>query len=74
MAESYLKDQKKVLPCACYLSGEYGLSELYIGVPAVIGGAGVERVIEIELNDAEKQALAKSASAVRELIGALPAA
>ncbi|HMO17410.1 MAG TPA: malate dehydrogenase [Oligoflexia bacterium] len=72
MAESYLMDQKKVLPCAVKLSGEYGYSGLYIGVPVVIGENGVEKIIEIELSDNEKSGLKESAAAVMELIDALP--
>ena len=50
MAESYLRDKKRVLPCAAHLSGEYGLNDIYVGVPAVIGAGGVERIVEIALN------------------------
>ena len=53
MAESYLRDKKRVLPCAAYLNGEYGVKDLYVGVPVVIGAKGVERIVEIELNGAE---------------------
>jgi malate dehydrogenase len=70
MAESYLKDKKRVLPCAAYLNGEYGIKDLYVGVPVVIGGEGVERVVEIELNKAEAKEFNKSADAVRELVAA----
>ena len=73
MAESYLKDQKKVLPAAAYLSGQFGYKDLYIGVPVVIGAGGVERVIELELTDAEKKALEVSAKSVQELVSKLPA-
>lgn len=72
MAESYLNDQKKVLQCAAYLRGEYGCSDLYMGVPVVIGKNGVERILEIDLSEAEQQALAVSASHVRELVAATP--
>jgi malate dehydrogenase len=68
MAESYLKDKKRVLPCAAWLTGQYGVMDLYVGVPVVIGAAGVERIVEIALNDAEKAAFEKSCAAVRELI------
>jgi malate dehydrogenase len=71
MAESYLKDQKKVLPIAAKLSGEYGITDLYIGVPVVIGASGVEKIIEIKLTEAEKEQLAASASAVKELVEAM---
>jgi malate dehydrogenase len=70
MAESYLKDKKRVLPCAAYLTGQYGVSDLYVGVPVVIGAAGVERIVEIELNEAERAAFNKSCGAVQELIEA----
>ena len=61
MAESYLKDQKRVLPCAAYVEWAYGIKDLYVGVPAVIGEKGVERIVELELTAEEKAALAKSA-------------
>ncbi len=67
MAESILKDKKKILPCAVYLQGEYGINDLFIGVPVKLGADGVEKVIEITLTEEEKQALEKSADAVREL-------
>ena len=70
MAEAYLKDKKRVLPCAAYLTGQYGLSDLYVGVPVVIGAGGVEKVVEIELNDEEKAAFTKSCDSVKELIEA----
>ncbi len=68
MAESYLKDKKRVLPCAAYLNGEYGVKNLYVGVPVVIGAKGVERIVEIELGAAEKKMFQSSVSAVRELM------
>ncbi len=68
MAESFLRDRKRVLPCAALLRGEYGLNDLYIGVPVVIGAAGVERVVEIHLEPEEKAAFDKSCDAVRKLI------
>jgi malate dehydrogenase len=68
MAESYLLDKKRVLPCAAQLNGEYGVTGLYVGVPVVIGAGGVERVVEIDLNKAEKALFDKSVSAVRGLI------
>ncbi|HEX2478434.1 MAG TPA: malate dehydrogenase, partial [Geminicoccaceae bacterium] len=71
MAESYLRDQKRVLPCAAYLDGAYGVSGYYVGVPVVIGADGVERVIEIELDAEERAAFEKSAQAVRELCAAV---
>ncbi len=67
MAESILKDKKKILPCAAYLEGEYGLKDLFIGVPVKLGSNGVEEVIEIELTDEENNALQHSAAAVQEL-------
>jgi malate dehydrogenase len=71
MAESYLKDQKRVLPCAAYLTGQYGVSDLYVGVPVVIGAAGVERVVEIALDGEEKGAFEKSVASVRSLCEAV---
>ncbi len=67
MAESILKDKKKILPCAAYLQGEYGQQDLFIGVPVKLGAKGIEDIIEITLTDEEKQALQKSADAVQEL-------
>jgi malate dehydrogenase len=68
MAEAYLKDKKRVLPCAAYLTGQYGVDGLYVGVPVVIGAGGVERIVEIELNRAERTAFEKSVGAVRGLV------
>ena len=70
MAESYLRDKKRVLPCAAYLNGEYGIKDLYVGVPTVIGAKGVERIVEIQLNGAERAMLEKSAEAVTTLVEA----
>src|SRR5580692_2297719 len=70
MAESYLRDKKRVLPAAAWLSGEYGVKDLYVGVPVVIGSKGVERVVEIELNSAERSMFEKSAQAVEGLVEA----
>jgi malate dehydrogenase len=70
MAESYLKDKKRVLPCAAYVDGAYGLSGTYVGVPAVIGEGGVERIVEIRLDKDEKAAFRKSVDAVQGLIDA----
>jgi malate dehydrogenase len=67
MVDAVIKDKKKVLPCAAYLQGEYGLRDVYLGVPCKIGTGGVEQVIEIALRDDEKAALEQSAHAVREL-------
>lgn len=71
MVEAILKDQKRVIPSAVYLNGEFGYNDLYIGVPAVLGSAGIERVIEMELDDTEKAMLAASASAVRDVVNIL---
>ena len=68
MAEAYLYDQKRLLPCAVQLNGEYGYNDLYLGVPVVIGGAGAEKIVEITLNDNEKAMLAKSAESVRGVV------
>jgi malate dehydrogenase len=68
MAESYLRDKKRVLPCAAWLNGQYGVKDLYVGVPVVLGAGGVERVVEIELNAEEKAGFDKSVAAVRGLI------
>ena len=70
MAKSYLKNVRRVLPCAVYLRGEYGLNGLYVGVPALIGEKGVEKVIEFEVNDEEKAMFAKSVASVQGLIEA----
>ncbi|MGX5735771.1 malate dehydrogenase [Bosea thiooxidans] len=70
MAESYLKDQKRVLPAAAYLKGQYGVRDIFVGVPVVIGAKGVERVVKIRLNGAEKEMLAKSVGSVQTLIDA----
>jgi malate dehydrogenase len=67
MAESYLKDKKRVLPCAAYLSGQYGVKDMYVGVPTVIGAGGIERIIEIDMNKAEREAFDKSVAAVAAL-------
>ena len=68
MAESYLKDKRRVLPCAAYLNGEYGCDGLYVGVPVVLGQNGVERIVEIELDAEEKANFDKSVAAVKELV------
>src|SRR5579884_3810746 len=68
MVESILKDKKKVVPCAAYLEGEYGIREMYVGVPVKLGAGGVEKIYEITLQPNEQAALEKSAKAVRELI------
>ena len=71
MAESYLKDKKRVLPCAAQLNGEYGLKGIYVGVPVVIGAGGVERIVEIKLDRSERAAFNKSVKAVEGLIDAI---
>ncbi len=73
MAESYLKDQRRVLPCAARLDGQYGVTDTYVGVPVVIGAGGVERIVEITLDEAEKAMFAKSVASVRTLIDACKA-
>ena len=70
MAESYLKDKKRVMPCAAYLDGEYGVDGMYVGVPVVIGAAGVERIVEISLEGEEKVGFDKSVGAVKGLVDA----
>jgi malate dehydrogenase len=72
MAESFLRDRKRVLPCAAYLEGEYGVRDIYLGVPVVIGAGGVERVIEIDLTEDERKALDESAAHVRGLVETIP--
>ncbi|MCR9071094.1 MAG: malate dehydrogenase [Alphaproteobacteria bacterium] len=67
MAESYLKDKKRVLPCAAYVDGQYGMDGLYVGVPVVLGSDGVEKIVEIELNDDEKTMFDNSVNAVKTL-------
>ncbi len=77
MAESYLKDKKRVLPCAALLTGQYGVNDIYVGVPVVIGAGGVERIVEIELNAEERAGFDKSVAAVKTLMDVaknLPAA
>jgi malate dehydrogenase len=73
MAESYLKNQRRVLPCATLLTGQYGVNDAYIGVPVVIGANGVERVIEIAFDESEKAMFAKSVASVRSLMEACKA-
>ena len=68
MAEAYLKDKKRILPCAAHLTGQYGVRDLYLGVPVVIGAGGVERIVEIDLNASERKMLQKSIEAVRDLV------
>ena len=68
MVDAVLKDKHKILPCCCYLEGEFGIKGVYVGVPAQLGAKGVEKIWEIQLTDAEKAALHKSAAAVKELV------
>ena len=70
MAESYLRDKRRVLPCAAYLSGEYGVNDMYVGVPVVIGANGVERIVEVNLDPAEKEMFATSVKSVQTLVEA----
>jgi len=73
MVEAIVKDKKRLLPAAAYLEGEYGLRDVYVGVPILLGAAGVEKIIEVELTAEEQAALKRSAEAVEELVRALPA-
>jgi malate dehydrogenase len=70
MAESYLRDKRRVLPCAAYLDGEYGVKDMYVGVPIIIGKNGVEKIVEIELDATEKEMFAKSVDSVKGLVDA----
>jgi malate dehydrogenase len=71
MVDSIVLDEKRVLPCTAYLEGEYGIEGLYIGVPVKLGASGIEQVVELDLDEAEREALQKSAEAVREVVGVL---
>ena len=73
MAEAYLKDKKRLLPCAVHLTGQYGVDDLYVGVPCIIGAGGVEKIVEIELNDEAKANFQVSVDAVKELLEACKA-
>jgi malate dehydrogenase len=68
MAEAYLLDQKRLLPCAAYLDGEYGYKDLFMGVPCIVGGKGVERIVQIPLTEEEKGMLTKSAASVQSIV------
>jgi malate dehydrogenase len=68
MVGAILKDKKKILPCAAYLEGEYGINGLYMGVPVKLGSSGIEQIVEISLTNDERAALQKSAAAVQELV------
>jgi len=71
MVDAIVLDEKRVLPCTAYLEGEYGIDGLYMGVPVVLGSKGIERIVELDLDDAEQQALKASADAVREVVAVL---
>ena len=71
MVESIVKDKKKVLPCAAYLEGEYGINGLFVGVPVKLGAKGIEQIYQIKLTEEEKGMLAKSAASVQELVDIL---
>jgi malate dehydrogenase len=71
MVEAILKDKKKILPCAAYLEGEYGINGLFVGVPVKLGANGIEEIIQINLTTEERAALQKSAGAVQELVNVL---
>jgi malate dehydrogenase len=71
MAESFLKDSKRVLPTCAFLNGEFGVKGLYVGVPVVIGAGGVEKILELKLNDEEQAMMNKSVAAVKDLVGSM---
>ena len=71
MVETILKDKKKILPCAAYLQGEYGINGLFVGVPVKLGAKGIEQIIEIKLTPQEQEQLNRSAAAVKELVGVI---
>ena len=71
MVEAILKDKKKIVPCAAYLEGEYGINGLFVGVPCKLGSNGIEKIIEIKLTPEERAALVKSADSVKELVGVI---
>lgn len=71
MVEAIVRDQKRVVPVCAWLTGEYGIKDLYLGVPVILGKNGIEKIIELQLNDAEKELLAQSAEAVREVCSVL---
>jgi malate dehydrogenase len=73
MVDAVMLDEKRVLPCTAYLEGEYGIDGLYMGVPVRLGSGGIEEVYEVELDDAEQEALRASADAVRDVVGVLEA-
>ncbi len=71
MVEAIIKDKKKIVPCAAYLEGEYGIKGLFVGVPCKLGAGGLEQIIEIKLTADEQAALQKSADSVKELVGVI---
>jgi malate dehydrogenase len=71
MVDSIMLDEKRVLPCTAFLEGEYGIDGLYMGVPVKLGPRGIEQIVELDLDDAERAALERSAAAVREVVGVL---
>ena len=71
MVEAILKDKKKILPCAVFLQGEYGIRDLFVGVPVKLGAGGAEQIIEVRLEADEQAALDRSAASVKELVSAL---
>ena len=71
MAEAYLLNQKKLLPCAAFLNGQYGLKNMYMGVPTIIGNKGIEKIIEVKLSANEKSMLKKSVKSVQGLVNAV---
>jgi malate dehydrogenase len=71
MVDAVMLDQKRVLPCTALLQGEYGIDDLYMGVPVKLGAGGVEEIVELDLTDDERAALAESAAAVREVVAVL---
>src|SRR3989440_11795300 len=71
IVEAIMLDEKRILPCTAYLEGEYGIDGLYMGVPVKLGAAGIEQIVELDLDEAEQGALRSSAEAVREVVGVL---
>jgi malate dehydrogenase len=71
MVDAIMLDEKRVLPCTAYLQGEYGIDDLFVGVPVKLGQAGIEAIVEVDLDDDERGALDRSAAAVREIVGVL---
>ena len=71
MVDSIMLDEKRVLPCTAYLEGEYGIDDLYMGVPAKLGAEGIEEIYELDLSDDEREQLQASAEAVRDVVGVL---